>query len=85
MTTDDNAERLDDLGEAFFEARPALRNLRDFARARHVAPWALLGVVLARVAAAVPPSVYCRPTHGTVASLNFFVAICGLSGSVNVR
>ena len=81
MTTDDNAERLDDLGEAFFEARPALRNLRDFARARHVAPWALLGVVLARVAAAVPPSVVLPPTRGSVASLNFFVAICGLSGS----
>lgn len=79
--TDDPENTLDDLGEAFFESRAWLHRLRDFARARRVAPWALVGVVLARAAAAVPPSTVLPPTRGSVASLNTFVAICGDSGS----
>lgn len=79
--TENSETSLEDLTEAFFESRPWLRRLRDFARARRVSPWALLGVVLARAAAAVPPSVVLPPTRGSVASLNTFIAICGPSGS----
>lgn len=67
--------------EAFWAARPLLAAVRDFARARRVGPWALLGAVLARAAASVPPSVVLPPTRGADASLNVFVALCGESGS----
>jgi len=65
----------------FWGARPLLTAVRDFARARRVGPWALLGAVLARAAAAVPPVVVLPPTRGSVASLNLFVGLCGESGS----
>ncbi len=64
----------------FWEARPFLRCARDYARARRVGPWALLGAVLARTSASVPPSVVLPPTRGAVASLNLFVALCSESG-----
>jgi len=63
----------------FWEASGFLRSLRDFARARRVGPWALLGAVLARAAASVPPTVVLPPTRGAVASLNLFVALCSES------
>lgn len=64
----------------FWDARPVLRHLHDFARARRVAPWALLGATLARVVAAVDPSLVLPPIVGAPASLNLFVAIVGRSG-----
>ncbi|MGW1398463.1 DUF3987 domain-containing protein [Streptomyces sp. NPDC002405] len=64
----------------FWEARPYLAHIRDFARARLVSPWAVLGVVLARVASWVPPTVTLPPTVGTKASLNLFIAIADDSG-----
>lgn len=64
----------------FWDSRAFLRCVRDFARARRVGPWALLGAVLARAAASVPPSVVLPPTRGTVASLNVFVGLCSPSG-----
>lgn len=67
--------------EEFFSSRPLFGRLRDFARARRVSPWALLGAILTRAAAAVPPSVVLPPTIGSVASLNIFTALCGVSGS----
>lgn len=65
----------------FWDSRPLLVAVRDFARARRVGPWAMLGAVLARAVASVPPSVVLPPTKGSVASLNSFVAVCGESGS----
>lgn len=52
-----------------------------FARARGVAPLPLLGCVLARAAACVPPSVVLPATIGSKASLNLFVGLVGESGS----
>ncbi len=65
----------------FWRSRPALEAVHRFARARRVAPWALLGVVLARVSAATSPTLQLPPTRGTAASLNIFVGLCGESGT----
>lgn len=61
-------------------SRRELRHVRDFARARRAAPLAVLGVVLARAAAAVEPNVVLPPLVGAHASLNLFVALTGQSG-----
>lgn len=66
--------------EAFWTSRKELEHLRTFALARRVAPWAVLGVTLARVLCALPPSVVLPPTIGSRASLNTFVALAGGSG-----
>ncbi len=67
--------------EPFWSSRPALSDVRQFARARRVAPWAMLGNVLARTVAAIPPHVVLPPLVGNVASLNLFVALVGKSGA----
>ena len=66
--------------EGFWELTPTLRHIRDFAYARLVGPWAVLGVRLARVVAKIPPTVQLPPWVGGNASLNLFVALVGLSG-----
>lgn len=65
----------------FWDAREELRLLHDFARARRVSPWAVLGVGLARVVTATPPQVCLPPIVGGKASLNLFVGLVGPSGS----
>ena len=67
--------------DEFWDSRPTLRHVHDFARARMASPWAVLGVVLARVVAATPPSIVLPPLVGSEASLNLFVALVGPSGS----
>ena len=67
--------------DAFWDARPILRHLHDFARARMVSPWAVLGITLARLVTATPHQVCLPPTIGGKASLNQFVGIVGPSGS----
>lgn len=74
------ALRLTEL-ERFWAARPVLTHIRDFARSRRCSPWALLGVVLARVAAATPPFVVLPPLVGSHLSLNFYVTLVGGSGA----
>lgn len=73
----------DDAGdeEEFWESREFLTRVRDTARARRVAPWALLGAVLARAAACVSPEAVLPPTRGSHASLNLFVALAGSTGA----
>lgn len=66
--------------EEFWAARPELARIWTFARARRVSPWAVLGVNLARLAAAVPPWVVLPPLVGGVASLNLFVNLVSASG-----
>lgn len=66
--------------DSFWCSRPSLEHLRLFARSRRVGPWSMLGAVLARVLAVVPPSVVLPPTIGSHASLNFFVALVAASG-----
>lgn len=71
--------RVDETPE-FWQSRPALAHVRDFARARRVSPWSLLGVTLTRVVGQVPPHVVLPPLVGGHASLNLFVGIVGPSG-----
>jgi hypothetical protein len=65
----------------FWDARAELIHIRDFARARRVGPWALLGITLARVIAHTPPFVVLPAFVGGNASLNLFVGIVGASGA----
>lgn len=74
------AHRLPIDEDEFWEARDVLRDLRLFARARRVGPWAMLGCVLTLAVGAIPPYVVLPPLVGDVASLNSFVALVGRSG-----
>ena len=67
--------------EAFWSARPDLDHLLQFARARMVAPWAMLGAVLARALTSVPPTVVLPNIVGSYGSLNSFFALVGASGA----
>lgn len=60
--------------------REAYTVVHQFARARRVAPWAVLANVLARVVAATPPTVQLPPIIGGRASLNLFIGLVGKSG-----
>ena len=73
-------QKIDDDIEQFWEARSELERLRQFARARRVAPWAVFGTALARAIATIPPHVVLPPTVGSYASLNLFVALVAESG-----
>jgi Protein of unknown function (DUF3987) len=66
--------------QEFWEKTTTLRHVRDFARARRVGPWALLGVSLARVLTIVPPTVQLPPLVGGNASLNLFIGLVAESG-----
>lgn len=72
-----------DVESVFWEARPELAAVRQYARAAMASPWAVLGCVLARVALSVPPSVVIPPLGNdtsAVASLNVFVGLVAPSG-----
>jgi len=67
---------------AWWDQRPALATIRDFAYARMVSPAALLGAVIVRAVAATPWRVVLPgPGQGSgISSLNLFVALVGPSG-----
>ena len=65
----------------FWEATDTLRHVRDFAHARRVGPWGLLGVSMGRVTAVVPPTVQLPKLVGGNASLNLFIGLVAASGS----
>jgi hypothetical protein len=67
--------------EAFWSARSELTDLRAFARARRVSPWAMLGCVLAVVATRIGPHVRLPAQIGGHASLNILVGLVGPSGA----
>ncbi|MBO0611097.1 hypothetical protein [Myceligenerans salitolerans] len=72
-----------DVESVFWEARPELAAVRQYARAAMASPWAVLGCVLARVALSVPPVVVLPPLgndSSAVASLNLFVGLVAPSG-----
>ncbi|MGR6582337.1 hypothetical protein ACT89R_17270 [Rhodococcus qingshengii] len=75
-----NVGSSEDPDTEFWNQRPALAHVRDFARARRAGPWATLGVVLARAVAAIEPNVMLPPTVGGAVSVNFFLAAVGISG-----
>jgi hypothetical protein len=64
----------------FWEARPALKHIRDAAHARIVSADVALYTVLARLAAMWPHKVRLDTGVKSPASANLFVAICGPSG-----
>lgn len=67
--------------QRFWDSSSTLRYVFDYARAKQVAPWATLFVVLARISVAVPPYVVTSPLVGSeCGSLNVFVGILGPSG-----
>jgi 5S rRNA maturation endonuclease (ribonuclease M5) len=66
--------------DKFWDERPGLQHIRDFARASMVSPWSMLGAVLARIVAATPPFVVLPRTIGGEMSLNLFVGFVGPSG-----
>jgi Bifunctional DNA primase/polymerase, N-terminal len=67
-------------GDEFWTARPVLKHIRTAARSRLVAPAAVLGAVLARVAAFTPPSTCLPPIIGGHVPLSLYVALRGKSG-----
>jgi hypothetical protein len=67
--------------QRFWGERELLQHIFDFARSRRVAPWAALGVVLARAMTCVPPQLVLPPLVGGYGSLNVFVGIVGASGA----
>ncbi len=66
--------------EPFWSSRKVLLHIRDSALAAYASPWSTLGVVLARVRAATPPTVQLPALIGGHASLNLFVAVVARSG-----
>lgn len=64
----------------FWRARPVLAHIEQFARARLVAPWAVLGTVLARTIALTPWTIALPPIVGGRASLNIAIATVARSG-----
>ena len=68
------------LGDEFWNARPYLAHIRQAALSRMVAPAAVLGCVLARVAAFTPPSVCLPPLIGDSVGLGTIVALYARSG-----
>lgn len=75
-------EDIDETTEAeFWGSREILTHLHTFARARCVAPWAVLGNAMTRIVAATHPSIALPPIVGGYASLNLFVGVVGRSGA----
>lgn len=72
---------VDDVFAQFWLTRPSLERVRQWGLARMCSPWALLGAVMARALATVPPWVRLPPVIGGPGSLNFFVALVGPSGT----
>lgn len=79
--TPEEADRIDNIREHFWKTRPILTHIQQFARARYVAPWAVLGAVLTHVVAATHPKVQLPATIGAEASLNLFVGLVGDAGA----
>ncbi|MGH3265790.1 MAG: hypothetical protein ACRDNS_27775 [Trebonia sp.] len=64
----------------FWSQRDELDHVLRFARSRRVAPFPVLGCVLRRAVACVPPSVVLPPIVGDVASVNIYTGSSGRSG-----
>lgn len=69
--------------ESFWETRPELASIQQHARASMAPPWAVLAVVLASVAEAIPPSVVLPPLgkgQKAYGSLNVIFGLVAASG-----
>ncbi len=65
----------------FWLTRPELTLIRQAAQARRVSPFAVLGVVFARMLTITPHAITIPPLIGGHASLNLFVGLVGPSGA----
>jgi hypothetical protein len=65
---------------AFWAQRPVLTEIQRYAAVRRANPYAVLGAVLRRAIALVPPSVQLPAVIGGTASVNLFTASVGKSG-----
>lgn len=75
------ARRRGHLPEDFWEARPVLRHIRQAAHARNRSGDLVLGGLLAREAALLPPRLQADTGVGSPASMNMFVILFGPPGS----
>ena len=76
----ETGEIRDGLDDDFWNSRRYLQHIRQAAHARRVAPTAVLGAVLARVAAFTPPST-CVPAYvGSDVPLSLYVALIAATG-----
>jgi hypothetical protein len=66
---------------AFWEARPVLGHIREWARARRASPWAVLGECLAEAVCHIPAAVQLPPLVGGDGTLNMLIAMTGKSGA----
>lgn len=64
----------------FWQQREVLKRIRQFARERRVAPWAVLGAAMAQASCRIGPHVVLPAIVGGVASLNLLVGLVGPSG-----
>jgi len=64
----------------FWQRKRVLHEIRWLARERRVAPWAVLGAVLAQASCRIGPHVVLPAIVGGVASLNMLVGLVGPSG-----
>jgi hypothetical protein len=66
--------------EEFWDSRESLHHILNFARARRVGPWALLGCVLVRVVAATTSKIVLPALAGGQVSLNLYTGIVAFTG-----
>lgn len=66
--------------EQDFWDRPSLRLIHSAAKTRHVSPWAVFGVTAAYALHLIPPGWTLPPLIGGKGSLNWYVALCAVSG-----
>lgn len=78
---EDSAPLTPEATETFWGTRATLTAIRQHAYARMCSPWAVLGAVMCRALALVPPHVTLPPTIGGRGSLNLFVALVGPPGA----
>ena len=77
----DGGEIATPMDDSIWSERWYLEHIRDAARSRMVAPYAVFGCVVARVAAFTPPSTCLPPTIGGRAPLSLYIALHGASGA----
>jgi len=65
----------------FWQTRPELGIIKQAAQARQVSPFAVLGVVFARMLTVTPHSITIPPLVGGIGSLNLFIGLVGPSGA----
>jgi hypothetical protein len=65
---------------SFWDQRDSLRHIHEFAQARIVGPWGVLGSLMVRATCAVPPHITLPAITGGPMSLNMFCAPVGASG-----